>query len=233
MQASRSLFDELDDHATLLGEVSCMSKRSGRLIGHAKDAFAGILAMRAFLPHDHWRKTNAGILFLGAGGATVALTTYLLTAPIHEQPSNLVITDVDEGRIRGIRTVHDRIPHDASPRYVLVQTPSDNDVQVHAMGPRSVVVNGTGMGKDRPGSPISPSAIFPEDGYAWDYNYRGNLTFLEQAGRGGRGVTPVDGWDYFLYGWISIIAEVFDLSIPLEGPVFQDLSDIAARHRRP
>ena len=44
-----------------------------------------------------------------------------------------------------------------------------------------MVVNATGLGKDSPGSPISDAATFPNGGIAWDFNYRGELLFLEQA----------------------------------------------------
>ena len=35
--ACRDLFDELDPYARLMGEISCISKRGTKLIGHAKD----------------------------------------------------------------------------------------------------------------------------------------------------------------------------------------------------
>ena len=37
LRACRDLFDELDPYAQLMGEVSSISKRDGRLLGHAKD----------------------------------------------------------------------------------------------------------------------------------------------------------------------------------------------------
>jgi shikimate 5-dehydrogenase len=37
LKASRDLFDELDPYAETLGEISSISKRRGRLRGHAKD----------------------------------------------------------------------------------------------------------------------------------------------------------------------------------------------------
>ena len=44
-----------------------------------------------------------------------------------------------------------------------------------------MVVNATGLGKDAPGSPITDAARFPENGSAWEFNYRGDLVFLDQA----------------------------------------------------
>ncbi len=40
-----------------------------------------------------------------------------------------------------------------------------------------------------------------------------------------------DGWLYFIHGWTRVTAEVFHASIPVEGPVFDELSAIAARVR--
>jgi shikimate 5-dehydrogenase len=75
----------------------------------------------------------------------------------------------------------------------------------------SLVVNATGMGKDRPGSPLSPEALFPLEGYAWEFNYRGELQFLRQARsqRESRQLTVEDGMDYFIFGRGLGIGEVF------------------------
>ena len=232
LAASRDLFDELDPYAHLLGEISCISKQGEHLVGHAKDAVTGRRALDAFLPGGYWKETGAEILFLGAGGATVATTSLLLAAPNDEQPARITVTDVDAGRIRSIQAVHNQVEHDANVQYLLVEDAAGNDAAMQALPARSVVINGTGMGKDRPGSPISDRAVFPQDGYAWDYNYRGDFIFLNQAEQCRRGVKTVDGWTYFLYGWTSIIAEVFGVPIPEEGPEFEALSDIAAAYRR-
>lgn len=232
LAASRDLFDELDPYAHLLGEISCISKQGDRLVGHAKDAVTGRRALNAFLPDGYWEKTGAEALFLGAGGATIATTSLLMTAQDNEKPTRITVTDVDPGRIRSIQAVHDRVEHDANVQYLLVRDAAGNDAAMRALPARSVVINGTGMGKDRPGSPVSDQAVFPENGYAWDYNYRGDFIFLKQAEQCRRGVKTVDGWTYFLYGWTSIVAEVFGVSIPEEGPEFEALSDIAAAYRR-
>jgi hypothetical protein len=64
---------------------------------------------------------------------------------------------------------------------------------------------------------------------AWDFNYRGDLVFLDQARaqEKSRDVVAVDGWFYFLHGWTRVMAQVFDLDIPTSGPVFDELSQIA------
>ena len=49
----------------------------------------------------------------------------------------------------------------------------------------------------------------------WELNYRGSLDFLHQARtqQDARGLTVVDGWEYFVHGWTQVIADVFDLDL--------------------
>ena len=96
-----------------------------------------------------------------------------------------------------------------------------------------MVINATGLGKDAPGSPISDTAEFPHGGVAWDFNYRGDLVFLDQANaqKEAKNLTVEDGWVYFIHGWTRVIAEVFDIEIPTSGPAFDKLCDIAASVR--
>ena len=70
-------------------------------------------------------------------------------------------------------------------------------------------------------------------GIAWDFNYRGDLVFLDQARarQRERNLRIEDGWLYFIHGWTRVIAEVFHASLPVQGPVFDELSAIAARVR--
>ena len=74
----------------------------------------------------------------------------------------------------------------------------------------SIVINATGMGKDTPGSPLTDLGIFPKNGIAWEFNYRGELDFMHQALRQieSRNLKVEDGWVYFLHGWSQVIAEV-------------------------
>jgi shikimate 5-dehydrogenase len=41
---------------------------------------------------------------------------------------------------------------------------------------------------------------------AWDFNYRGPLTFLHQASEAG--LPTEDGWDYFVAGWAAALAAI-------------------------
>ena len=90
------------------------------------------------------------------------------------------------------------------------------------------------LGKDSPGSPLTDQAGFPEGGIVWEFNYRGDLLFLAQARSQmtARGLTVEDGWVYFIHGWTRVMAEVFHIDIPDRGPVFDELSGIAATTRQ-
>jgi shikimate 5-dehydrogenase len=92
-----------------------------------------------------------------------------------------------------------------------------------------MVVNATGLGKDGPGSPLTDRVVFPEGGLVWEFNYRGDLVFLDQAraAEQARNLSVHDGWVYFIHGWTRVIAEVFDIDIPMSGPAFEELSRIA------
>jgi shikimate 5-dehydrogenase len=100
--------------------------------------------------------------------------------------------------------------------YVVAPGPEDVDAILTTLPPASLVVNSTGMGKDRPGSPVSDAGRFPEQGVVWEFNYRGSLEFLQQARRqqAERGLVVEDGWRYFVHGWTQVIADVFDIPMP-------------------
>lgn len=236
LAACRDLFDELDPFAQLMGEVSGISKRDGRLIGHAKDPISSGLALEAFVPAGHWEKTGAEALALGAGGSSIAVTCYLMD-PRHgaNRPSRIIVTNRSQPRLEEIRHVHEKLGQSVAVEYHHTPRPEDSDALVSRLKPHSVAMNATGLGKDAPGSPITDGAKFPEHGYAWDFNYRGDLVFLDQARtqQKERALHVEDGWVYFVHGWTQVIAEVFHIDIPTRGPGFDEISRIAAQARQP
>lgn len=241
LRACRDLFDRLGPDAQLLGEVSCISKRDGKLYGHAKDPITSGLALEAFVPPGYWKESGTQICLLGAGGSSLALTTYLMKKGLDDSPSKIFITNRSTTRIEQMRTIHEQInpARLISPKsgieveYTHCPAPAENDQVVNRLKPGSIVVNATGLGKDAPGSPITDAAVFPENGMAWDFNYRGELIFLEQANaRKQKGNLHVeDGWTYFIHGWTRVIAQVFGIDIPTKGAMFDELSQIAAKVR--
>lgn len=229
-KAAHDLFDGVGESTALLDEVSSISKRGSELWGHAMDPLTSGLSLQAIVGDGYW-DDDAQLLLLGAGGSSLALTLWL-----HERqqaggdvPSRLVVTNRRPGRIEEMRQIHDRIRFAIETTYLVASTPEDNDNAVAGLPDRSVVVNATGLGKDRPGSPLTAAAILPRRGIAWDFNYRGDLLFLEQARvqSASRDLQVVDGWFYFIHGWTRVINEVFHLDLPTHGPVFEELAELA------
>jgi shikimate 5-dehydrogenase len=87
--------------------------------------------------------------------------------------------------------------------------------------PRSLIVNATGMGKDRPGAPVSDDVRFPEQAVIWELNYRGDLRFLRlaDAAAAKHGLSVHDGWSLFCHGWAAALTPVLDLQ---EDPALGD-----------
>ncbi|MFE2185875.1 shikimate dehydrogenase [Streptomyces sp. NPDC059455] len=230
-KAAHDLFDGVGHETELLDEVSSVSKRGDQLWGHAMDPVTSGLALEAIVPDGYWSRTGGELLLLGAGGSSLALTLYLhnRAAAGGDVPSRIVVTNRREARLREMRTVHERLGFTIPIEYHVAPEPRDNDEQLRTLSRASVVVNATGLGKDRPGSPLTDAAQFPPDGIAWDFNYRGDLVFLDQARaqQTARGLRVVDGWLYFIHGWTRVIAEVFHIDIPTHGPAFERLSRIA------
>ena len=229
--ACEDLFDETDDFARTMGETSCLSKRGGRLVCHAKDPITSGLAMERFLRPGHFEGTGAETFAIGAGGSGIALTWYLMRPGRGaDRPARVTVSDTSQARLDEIRRVHRELGSDVPCDYVRVADVADNDAVLERLPPGSLVVNATGLGKDAPGSPLGPAARFPERGVAWDLNYRGELVFLDRA-RGQAAAHSLhveDGWTYFIFGWTRVMAEVFDVEIPTEGAGFDALSRIAA-----
>ncbi|HEY5881988.1 MAG TPA: hypothetical protein VIU11_23975 [Nakamurella sp.] len=233
-RAAADLFDEVGPDTQTLGEVSSISKRRDALYGDAKDPITCVLSLDAVVGDGYWERSGAHLLLLGAGGSSLALTLALhRRAQAGQQvPARIVVSNRRPGRIEEMREIHDRIGFSIPVEYRVAPDPVDNDALVAALPAGSVVANATGLGKDRPGSPLTDAVRFPDAAKAWDFNYRGDLVFLDQArAQAGHGVTAVDGWFYFLHGWTRVIAEVFAsqlrTDIPTAGPEFDELSRIA------
>ena len=234
LKACRDMFDFLDPDAELMGEISCISRRDGKLRGHAKDLITSGLALEAFLPKDHWRETGAEAFSMGAGGSSIAITSYLMDARHGaNRPARIIVSNRSAPRLAEIREIHHKLGSPVPVEYHHTPQPEDNDALLARLKPGSLVMNATGLGKDAPGSPLSNLGRFPEKGLAWDFNYRGNLVFLEQARAQAkeRQLIVEDGWVYFIHGWTRVIAEVFDIDIPVSGPKFEEISRIAKEAR--
>ena len=220
LAAAGDLFDELDPYARLCDEVSCISKRDGRVVGHAKDPITAGRSLEALLGPGYFGRTGGEVLCLGAGGAGTAISIYLMTRPDPaDRPARLIITDKGEKRLEALREIHGRVEGATTEvEYVSSPGPRRNDNLMAALPDASLVINATGMGKDIPGSPVTEDGLFPQNGAVWELNYRGELNFLRLAKRQERerNLRVEDGWLYFLHGWSEVVAEVFGVELDNE-----------------
>ena len=234
LAAARDMFDELGHYAELMGEISSISKRDGLLVGHAKDPITSGLSLEAFLPQRYWRDTGAELYCIGAGGSSTAVTSYVMeNCPADNRPSKIVVSNRSAPRLEAMKKIHAKVDPGIPVEYRHCPQPEGNDQIVNSLKPGSLSIDATGLGNDAPGSPLADAARFPENGVAWDFNYRGDLVFLDQARaqKEERNLQIEDGWVYFIHGWTRVIAEVFHIDIPTSGPEFDALSEIAAKAR--
>ena len=205
-----------------------ISKRDGGLVGHAKDPISSGRALQSIVGPRYWRDDpSAEVLCLGAGGSGAAVVAHLVSQA--DRPARIVMTNRSSERLDAIGAMlADLGAHEAVERHV-VRDAAATDALVGGMSPGSLVINATGLGKDRPGSPMSDMAVLPADSFAWDFNYRGDLLFLRQARRQLPASRVHDGWRYFLHGWTQVIAEVFALDMSVER--FERLEDAAEPFR--
>jgi shikimate dehydrogenase len=228
--AARDLFDSLDELAETFGEVSCIAKRGDRLVGSAKDPVTARLALEEFLPPDHFGRTGGVALILGSGGAGTALSHQLGVRT--DRPQRIICTALSGEPLDHARSVHERagLPSELV-SYVVTGDAGEVDRIVRSLPPASLVVNATGMGKDRPGSPVPDGTPFPDRAVVWEFNYRGPLDFWHQAlhQQTARQLQVEDGWRYFVHGWTQAVAEVFD--VPMPSATVDELGRVAARLR--
>ncbi|MDB6170759.1 MAG: shikimate dehydrogenase [Chthoniobacteraceae bacterium] len=232
--ACREQFDALDPLSDSMGELSSIYKRDGKLHGRAADPWTVGFSLEAFLPENHWRDSGAEALILGAGGSAMALAWHL-SKPAHggNRPRRIHVANRSTPRLKHLRNLHDSWESGIPLEIAHVPHPEMADALLAQLPPGSLIVNATGLGKDAPGSPLTNAAVFPERGLAWEFNYRGDLLFLDQAKaqEKSRNLRIEDGWVYFLHGWTRVISDVFAVDIPTRGPVFDELSRIAASTR--
>jgi shikimate dehydrogenase len=234
LEASRDMFDYLDEYAQICGEVSSISKRDGTLEGHAKDPITAGLSMDSFLGKSYFARTGGDVLCIGAGGSAVAISLHLIKKEDRgDRPERFVVVNRSQGRLYKLREMVEKFDTDIEFVFILNQDPRRNDEIMAALPEGSVIINATGMGKDIPGSPITDDGLFPVNGIAWELNYRGELDFMHQAlaQRDARNVTVEDGWVYFVHGWTQVIAQVYHITI--DDVLFARLDDIAKSVRKP
>jgi shikimate 5-dehydrogenase len=227
-KSCRDMFEYIDPFAERLEEVSSLSKRGSEFRAHAKDPISSGLALESFVPAGFWKDHGGEVLLLGAGGSSLAMSLYFSQHKFGDNvPRRITIANRSEARLVSAKAALANLNDRMEFRFLHNPSPADNDRTIAALPPYSLVVNATGLGKDAPGSPTTDAVSYPRDSLVWEINYRGDLLFKRQAEaqQKEKNLHVEDGWDYFIYGWTQVIAEVFDIRI--DGPVLEKLSDIA------
>ena len=224
----KDMFEYIDPFAAQLGEISSISKKDGKLCGHAKDPISSGLALEAFVPENYWKDYDGEVLLLGAGGASLAMSVYLTQKKHGDNvPGKIIIANRSQPRLDEARRILADLNEKTQFEFILNPTPDLNDRTLATLPEHSLIVNATGLGKDGPGSPLTDACSFPKNSLVWEINYRGDLVFKDQAQaqQAEKNLVIEDGWIYFIHGWTQVVSEVFHT--PIEGEVLQHLSDIA------
>ncbi len=225
LTATRDMFEYLDPYAEICGEVSSISKLDGRLEGHAKDPITAGLSLDAIIGDGYFGKTGGEVLCFGAGGSAIATLLHLINKKNStDRPRRFIMVNRSQGRLDHARQMVAGLKTDIHVDYICNADADKNDQMMKTMPDCSIVINATGMGKDTPGSPITDKGLFPRNGIAWEFNYRGELDFMQQALRqvDSRGIKAEDGWLYFVHGWTQVVAQV--LHVDLNKELFEKLN---------
>jgi shikimate dehydrogenase len=227
-EAAKDYFEYLDPYAKKFDELSSISKKEGRLEGYAKDPISSGLSMEAFIPEKYWKNNGGEVMIMGAGGSALAISAHLMKSEKGKDiPSKIIITNRSQQRLDAAKEKLKGINPLVKLEYYLCPEAEDNDKILETLKPNSLVVNATGLGKDRPGSPLSDNCKFPLNSLVWELNYRGDLKFMYQAQKQKeeKNLHVEDGWIYFIHGWTQVIAEVFHVEI--KGEILNNLEKIA------
>jgi shikimate 5-dehydrogenase len=217
--AAREMFDYFDPYSEITGELSSISKRDGKLEGHAKDPITAGLSLDHIIDPGYFGETGGDVLCLGAGGSAVATLLHLINKPDKgDRPRRFICINRSQPRLDHMREMVEKLDTDIEVEYIKNNDPRVSDGYIAKLPAHSIVINATGMGKDHPGSPITDDCIFPLNGIAWEFNYRGKLDFMHQALRQteSRNLHVEDGWVYFIHGWTAVIFQVLHLKMTPE-----------------
>ena len=229
------MFDYFDPYAETTGEISSISKGRARgpaptrLEGHATDPITAGLSMDHIVGKDYFGRTGGHVMCLGAGGSAVATLLHLINQENKgDRPDKFICINRSKPRLDHMRAMVGQINSDIAVETIHNSDPRVNDTLMSQLPDGSIVINATGMGKDHPGSPITDAGLFPKNGIAWEFNYRGELDFMHQALRQAesRGLIVEDGWVYFVHGWSQVIAQVLHFEITPE--LFDRLDESAS-----
>ena len=208
-----SLFDKFDSLAEVTKEVCSITRRAGVLEGLAgTDCLSTTHGLSDILGIKYWQSHTSDVVCFGAGGVARSIALSLLCDFQTESPfsnlkeylpKRLVFVDINLAQLQSIKDLMAPFSNRVQIEYLHQNDATANDQLVADASEHSLIINATGMGKDRPGSPLSHHVVFPEHSIAWDLNYRGERLFLKQAQlqKQTRRLAIHDGWLCFMHGW--------------------------------
>ena len=219
-QVTATDFDELDELAAECHEVNAVRRHEdGRLSGYARDPISVGRVVDGI-----WPERDADLLCLGSGGTAIALGRHLLA---RGQRGRLQFIDREPAQTSHftevMRTVMRTVMGSVAGEGALnvdgtvcieakaVDGPYDD--LVAGARPGTLIVNATGAGKDRAGSPVTDNVEFPRESVFWDLNYRGELGMLAAARRQAddQDLRVHDGLSLFCHGWAAALSAVLGL----------------------
>ena len=203
---AREEFDLLEPVTGLLSEIGVVFKRGGELCGGVSDIKSGGLALDRVISASAWPNGDRVAVVLGAGGAGLAAVWNLAIRRIGD-PQRVVLVEEDDERRAQARQLLGSWPSGVPVHLV---APDNSVSETIRAGKGPLIVNATGMGKDRPGSPYPDDFEFPLGSTYWDFNYRGEQQLLKVAiaQSGIRRLSVFDGFDYFASGWSAVMTRV-------------------------
>jgi shikimate dehydrogenase len=209
--STKHLFDSISKSCAEFEEIGAIFKKGNSLFGEVTDIFTTEAALKQFFPFEYYKKTDTDCCILGAGGAGLALA-YNILADKTSIPNRVVLTDINKSRLDNSKIILEKYDTNNILELKLVKG-LETDELIESLKSGSLIVNATGLGKDRDGSPFTANVDIPPRCFMWEFNYRGKLDFLQIAKKQSlsKELVIVDGWIYFIHGWTQVMSRVFNV----------------------
>jgi shikimate dehydrogenase len=210
------LLDGVDEPARIASEISVIYSNAHEFRGTIIEPKSIAATLTELGGDSAMTLDTADVVVLGAGGTAVSLVMCLTEQawPASARPRRIHFVDTSPQRLAHVAALSNAWPPSLETRTIL----SEGEVSLADLGPlpaKSLIVNATGLGKDRPGSPISLPTSWPLGAKVWDLNYRGDL-LMPQAARDAEASSAVhayDGWNLFINGWAEGLSKIMGRSI--------------------
>jgi shikimate dehydrogenase len=223
-RAARARFAGVDALAEQTREINAIRRDRSGLRGWARDPVSVGRVTDVI-----WPEPGRDAVCLGGGGTAVALLRHLIRR--RTPPASITVCETCPRQVRELRRFLEDLGTAVPVHVRRGERGRRWDGEVATAGAGALIVNATGMGKDRPGAPVTDQVRFPGRAVVWELNYRGDLRFLRLAeARAGRlGLAVHDGWSLFCHGWAAALTPLLDLpEDPALGDRFADaVADLA------